>query len=343
MEQRSSYRMLFLGLVVSLLLHAAVLVPALVGVMTADSTTPGRLMARFEPEDFYPPPEELPDDSVKLGIDESTESTMTWIGYDEYEEHLAALAETEQAAFTDSTAGGTPSEPASSPAPAPTAPEPQPPDNAQDESGETADPLAEFEAWLEASQVGPGPPVAEPTDPAAETLALEDLLESLERMLSEAPDPQPQREATPPQPPQPQEPQQPAKPSETNAPPTPPGEPADPSDQESDATSTRDVPLDDIKLGKPFAAQGLRIKPRRPEFTTLTLLTAAPNNPLAELRFRRDGKPQRVRILRSSGDARIDEGILNSLYRWRASGKKLQELKKGETIPVRIQIVLFGK
>jgi outer membrane biosynthesis protein TonB len=182
--------------------------------------------------------------------------------------------------------------------------------------------------------------VGEPTDPAADTQALEDLLDSLERMLSEAPESQPTQEATPPQPPKPQ---QPAQPSEADAPPTPPGEPADPSDQESDATSTRDVPLDDIKLGKPFASQGLRIKPRRPEFTTLTMLTAAPHNPLAELRFRRDGKPQRVRILRSSGDARIDEGILNSLYRWRASGKKLQELAKGETIPVRIQITLIGK
>jgi hypothetical protein len=330
--------MLFLGLLVSLLLHAAVLVPALVGVMTGETASPGRLTARFEPEDFLPPPEEPPpDDSVKLGIDESTESTMTWIGYDEYEEHLAALAETDQAAFTDSALGGTPSEPASSPSPAA---EPQPPDNAQDESGETSDPMAELEAWLEASQVGPGPVVGEPTDPTAETQALEDLLDSLERMLSEAPDPQPRQEATPPQPPKPE---QPAQPSEADAQPTPPGEPADPSDQESDATSTKDVELDDIKLGKPFAAHGLRIKPRRPEFTTLTMLTSAPHDPLAELRFRRDGKPQRVRILKTSGDARIDEGILNSLYRWRASGKRLQELKKGETIPVRIKIVLFSR
>jgi hypothetical protein len=335
-EGRSSSRLLLLGLLVSLVLHAAVLVPALVGVMTGKTASPGRLLARFEPEDFFEPPEEQ-EQEVQLGIDESTESTMTWIGYDEYEEHLAALAETEQAAFTDSTAGSTPSEAASSPAPAA---EPQPPDSAQAESGETTDPLAEFEAWLEATQTGPGPPVGEPTDPAAQTQALEDLLESLERMLSEAPDPQPRQETAPPQPPKPE---QPAQPSEADAQPTPPGEPADPSDQESDATSTRDVELDNIKLGKPFASHGLRIKPRRPEFTTLTLLTAAPNNPLAELRFRRDGKPQRVRILQSSGDARIDEGILNSLYRWRASGKRLQELKKGETIPVRIRIVLFSR
>jgi hypothetical protein len=336
MEGRSSSRTLLLGLVLSLLLHATLLVPALIAVMTADTAGPGRLLARFEPEDFLEPEEEPQEDHVQLGIDESTESTMTWIGYDEYQEHLATLAETEQAAFTDSTAGGTPAEPASSPAPAA---EPQPPDNAQAESGETTDPLDEIEAWLEAAQLGPGPPVGEPTDPTAQPQALENLLDSLERMLSEAPEPQPRQETAPPQP---LAPEQAAEQSEAEAKPTPPGEPADPSDQESDPTSAVEVPLDNIKLGKPLSAHGLRIKPRRPEFTTLTLLTAAPADPLAELRFRRDGKPQRVRILKSSGDARIDEGILNSLYRWRASGKRLQELKKGETIPVRIRIVLFG-
>jgi hypothetical protein len=338
MDARPSFRLLLLGLVVSLLLHATVLVPALVGIMTADPLGPGRLLARFDPEDFLEPPDEPPpDDAVQLGIDESTETTMTWIGYDEYQEHLAALAETEQAAFTSSTAGGTPAEPAASPAPEA---QPQPPDDAQPEPGQTTDPLAELEAWLEATQLGPGPPVGEPTDPAAQAQSLDDILASLERMLSEAAEPQPRQETAPPQP---LEPQPPTQPAEAQAQPTPPGEPADPADQESDPTSVVEVPLDNIKLGKPLAAQGLRIKPRRPEFTTLTLLTAAPADPLAELQFRRDGKPQRVRILQSSGDARIDEGVLNSLYRWRASGEKLKALKRGETIPVRIRIVLFGK
>ncbi|MHC4275010.1 MAG: energy transducer TonB [Planctomycetota bacterium] len=336
MGARPSSRTLLLGLILSLLLHATVLVPALIGVMTADPRGPGRLLARFDPDDFLEPPVEQPDDTVQLGIDESTDSTMTWIGYDEYQEHLAALAETEQAAFTSSPAGGAPAEAAASPAPAA---EPQPPDDAQPESGETTDPLAELEAWLEATEVGPGPPVGEPTNPDAQAQSLDDILASLERMLSEAVEPQPRQETAPPQP---LEPEPPAQPTEAEARPTPPGEPADPADQESDPTSTVEVPLDNIKLGKPLAAHGLRIKPRRPEFTTLTRLTAAPANPLAELRFRRDGKPQRVRILQSSGDARIDEGILNSLYRWRASGKRLQELKKDETIPVRIRIVLFS-
>jgi len=47
-----------------------------------------------------------------------------------------------------------------------------------------------------------------------------------------------------------------------------------------------------------------------------------------------------VRLLESSGDQRIDEAVLNSLYRWRAAGKKLRELERGETIPVTIRIIL---
>jgi hypothetical protein len=331
MAGRSSSRSLLLGLLVSVLLHATVLVPALIAVLTGETFGPGRLSARFEPEDFIDPQPEPPPDAVQLGIDESTESTMTWIGYDEYREHIAALAETEQAAFTDSPAGSAPAEPSSPPAPEPE-PQPQPPDDAQSEPGTTTDPLDELEAWLEATATAPGPPVGEPTDPDARARALDDVLDSLERMLGAAPEPR-----------EPRQPQQPAQVTEAEAAPTPPGEPADPSDQESDPTSTVDVPLDNIKLGKPLAAHGLRIKPRRPEFTTLTLLTSAPADPMAELRFRRDGKPQVVRIVQSSGDARIDEGILNSLYRWRASGKRLEALKPGETIPVRIRIVLFSR
>jgi hypothetical protein len=344
MRESSSSRALLLGLLVSLLLHTTVLVPALMIVMTGQGFGPGSVLARFEPEDFLDPQDEpLPEeeDAVRLGVEESTESTMTWVGYDEYEEHLAALAEVEQAAFTTNPTGGPPQEPAARPAP--TA-EPTPPDNSPTEAGETTDPLAELEAWLKASEFGEGPPEGDPTDPAARAKALDDVLANLERMLNDAVEPQPRREAAAPQPMQPEpQPAEPAEPAEAQAQPVPPGEPGDTSDQESDATSTVDVPLDNIKLGKPLAAQGLQIKPRKPVFTTLTMLTAAPGNPVAELRFRRDGKPQRVRILEGSGDPRIDEAILNSLYRWRASGKKLRELKRGETIAIRMRIVLFAE
>ena len=38
---------------------------------------------------------------VSLGIEKSDESTLTWIGYEEYEVHRAQLAEVEQAAMTE--------------------------------------------------------------------------------------------------------------------------------------------------------------------------------------------------------------------------------------------------
>ena len=305
MDERASSRTLLIGLIVSLVLHATVLLPWLIEAMRRTSFGSGRLLAHFEPEHFREPP---PDESVRLGIEESTASTTTWIGYDEYQEHMAALAETEQAAFTTNP-------PVTLPSPA--AP-PSEPTEAQAAASEKAtDPLAEMEAWLEAARPGPGPVEGEPTAPNARRKTLDDALARLEKMLAE-----------------PGRPTAPAPTTETEP------QVGDPTDREADATSTVKVPLNNIRLGKPLAAGGLQIKTRKPVFTILTLMTAAPANPVAELRFRRDGKPATVRLLEGSGDSRIDEAILNSLYRWRASGKQLQELEDGETLPVRIQIVL---
>ena len=98
MESRSTSSML-LGLLVSVMLHAIFLVPALVAVLTVQANNPGRLNARFEPE-FFREPETPPEEIVELGLDRpAPKSTLTWIGYEDYEEHLAALADIEQAAF----------------------------------------------------------------------------------------------------------------------------------------------------------------------------------------------------------------------------------------------------
>ena len=175
--------------------------------------------------------------------------------------------------------------------------------------------------------MGEGPPEGEAVKPDAQHQALEDALEDLQRMLGQQVT-QPAPEQTPQQP----------KPA-ANAQPA--GKPAEQSDVESDASSTIEVPMDQLKLGKPLAAHGLVLKPRKPEFTTLTKLTAVPSNPVVELRFRRDGKPSSVRFVQGSGDPRIDEALLNSLYRWRAAGKKLTELKGKQTIPIRIRILLM--
>ena len=111
-------------------------------------------------------------------------------------------------------------------------------------------------------------------------------------------------------------------------------------DKESDATSIIDVPPEKWRLGKPLAAHGLELKPRRPTIDVLTMLTAAPGNPLCQINFGRSGEPKAAAILRGSGDSRVDDAILASLYRWRASGKELDGLSNDQTIEVRIHMLL---
>ena len=90
---------LVFGFVASVLAHLAVIVPSLVAIMTASGWRSVRLEAAFDPEDFKTPEQELvQDEEVRLGIDARTPSSFTWIGFEEYQEHLAVLAEVEQAA-----------------------------------------------------------------------------------------------------------------------------------------------------------------------------------------------------------------------------------------------------
>ncbi len=328
MVPRRASTAVLLGLAVSLALHGSILLPGLINVMSGEVEPMRVLRADFTPEDFMA---DIEPDQVKLGIDESTASTMTWIGFEDYQEHLAALADVEQAAF-QTTPTGSEASPAASPTESPPpAPDPQDP---QVDPSTSPDPFDELEAWFDAEE-GEGPELGEPTSPDARSQALEDIIERLEKMMentveTERPEPAPK-------------PQEPAPPEPAPAQPQPAGQPGVQSDQESDATSTVEVTMEQLTLGRPLAAQGLLIKPRKPVFTTLTLLTAIPANPKAELRFRRDGKPARVRLLESSGDSRIDEAVLNSLYRWRAAGKKLRELERNETIPIQIRIMLRRK
>ena len=311
-----------LGLVVSLVLHCSILLPGLINVMSGDVEPMRVLRADFNPEDFMTA--DVEPEKVKLGIDESTVSTMTWIGFEDYQKHLAAIAEVEQAAF-QTTPTGSEAAPAS-PSVSPPAPDPQ------DDPSTSPDPFDELEAWF-AAEEGEGPALGEPTSPDARSQAIEDIIERLERMMGNAVETERPTRHEP-------APLEPAPPEPAPVQPQPAGQPGVQSDQESDATSTVEVTMEQLTLGRPLAAHGLQIKPRKPVFTTLTLLTAVPANPTAELRFRRDGKPARVRLLESSGDPRIDEAVLNSLYRWRAAGKKLRELKGDETIPVKIRIIL---
>lgn len=116
------------------------------------------------------------------------------------------------------------------------------------------------------------------------------------------------------------------------------------SDRESEATALKDRVK--VTPGQPVAAKGLEIKTRRPVFSLYTRVTAAPRNAVVRVRFTREGKVASAEMVRSSGVADVDRPILDAVYGWTASGKKLLELpetREGEkraTVSMVFEIVL---
>jgi len=355
-------------------------------------------------------PDPLESEEVELGLAAPNPASMTWIGYETYEEHLARLSEVEQAAFLDQpssgrggTAEGTapPAETASespdttepaetvvpeppSPTEAATTAPPAPKELIEPEQGPppvplsapstTADPIVPslpFELPLTDSTLEAplGETIAELTAAlideyviAAGTRAVEqpseeairegdeeetpsdeaqmgqtEQMEQTEQMGPEVP----RDEASGSQ--SPATPTRPSPPSARGAPSTQPPAPGDDSNRESDPTSRVEVSPDQWKSNKPLAAHGLDIKTRRPVFPELTRLTATPANPVVEIQFDRTGVPRRVVLLRTSGDPRIDGPVLDSVYRWRASGERLSRLGEGEVVRLEMRIRLVGE
>lgn len=362
MNERRSNLGLLLGLLASLVLHGSLILPFLVQALTSENVA-STMQARFQPRtveerrhEETPPPE--------LGIDADTPSSLTWIGYEEYQEHLARLAEFDQAAFTEEPqpAGGSPTPEPSPPVelamnditPEPITETQTSPEPTEDEPIE--DEPAEEEPVEEADEVTETPAPAEkptPVQVAFDEQALTPLTVLLNRLLIPATDeatdaPASKPAEPPPAPPKPQppapQPQPAPAPSESPQPGDAPSEKPQPGDRapkESDAFSRIEVELDDIKLGKPIARPGLELLPRRPRFTTLQEVTAGGCNPLVEVSFDHEGFPvYPARILSSKCDPRILKAIESSLYRWRASGKAVRDLSEGQTLTVEIQIVI---
>lgn len=438
-----------LAVLLAILLHLAgfaILAPRLADGARA-SHVRGELAA-----DEIGPPELQRTEELALGIDAETPSSLTWIGYDQYEEHLARLSEIDQAAFDDDPSAGAggmtdgeapvavppgsaptdqaasqdaapeapatptvpmtePREPvepeksdtppevdpqrdAAAPPPAPSLPLEGAPEQPADQPPDTQTPASPralplqrplpegtvppppstsdvpfdlpsvipshqlLERWTPSSETAPdlgtapssdvegaAPPIEGPTDATSTELdpaaaAVADPAKEASSAAG-ATETTAQRAPTPPQP---------AASPETAgsaAPPPAPGPPVnreradgENADRESDATSRIEVPPDQWRRGKPLAAHGLEIRTRRPVFPELTRLTAAPRSPVVEIEFDHLGVPRRAGIVRTSGDSRVDGPIVDSLYRWRASGAPLAKLRDGKTIRIEMLIVL---
>lgn len=297
-------------------------------------------------------PLESPAERIQLGLDEGVPSSLTWIGFTEYEEHLARLSETEQAAFAEAV----PSE-----APAPDMPiEPTPEPEAEPEPAPTPEP--EPEPNPAAAEEG-APAEAAPALPAIDLAPLADIAgtvrEETDRLFDAATDqlsrawqslrqarPRPRASEQPPE-----STTEPTEPNDSAPPPTseqpaesraetPAAPDATPADRESDATSIVEVDRDQWRAGKPLAARGLTIITKKPEFQLWTLLTAAPRNPTVDITFNHLGRVTDVRFTRTSGHADVDRAIMLAVFAWRAEGERLAAFKEGETFTESITFLL---
>jgi len=266
---------------------------------------------------------EAAEERVVLGMDRARAVTLTWLGYEdpEPEPHLARLSETDQAALTPTPGqAALPSLP-----PTPEASEPAPSMSSASggelpEAGSDA-PLYEADLVLPESG-GERPGRVAPVRPEGDG----------ER--------ESRGEATPESPP---------------TPPTPPGEgagregrPGEGSERASDATSTEPTLV--VDPGRPASAQGLEILTDHIRWSIIDLRLARPRNPTVAMTFDMSGRPTLVEFVpdehgvrRSTGHNGVDETLINAMYRWRARGERLEEMRqRGETdvrIVLRVRLV----
>ena len=115
------------------------------------------------------------------------------------------------------------------------------------------------------------------------------------------------------------------------------------SNRESDPTSIIDVPRDVWNsTGKPLARQGISLNTRKPSFTVQQLVEGVRFNPVVELVIGRDGVPQHVTIVRSSGNTGVNEAMRAALFKWRATGRQVERLRPGQTVTIRLKLIMLA-
>ena len=260
---------------------------------------------------------------IRLGIERSEAQTIDWVGYEEYQRHLAPPAEQNQAQMILG----------ASQASAPSPPTP-----------EQTTPVA---TSAEAPKPAPKPA------PTIEELLLDQLFENFDNPTLFALR-QPVQEETPKMDKAKDEPDRKTDKPKKQSKPKPATEPskesktvdenAGDSDKDADAVSAEtDEAVTEYQLGRPLAAQGLDIRTVRPVWSARTLVTARPRNPKVRIHFNRKGRVSLATIEESTGEPDVDRPLLDAIYKWRAVGEGLEELPKGEpeaTIAVVLKIHL---
>lgn len=284
---------------------------------------------------------------IVLGAQDSTSVSINWLGFADPTEHRAELGETEQPALSMAPMGE-PSEPTP----------PSPLGRAEPSAASARAPLSESPAPAQALMAS-RPEGAEPGEPAP-SLAItpregDPGIDAGEGALMVNPwgvPPAPERVQGPPaggsdEDGRAEENSGAASTEEASSAPAGADDiPGLPSDRESVATALREA-TDLTQWGKPLARKGLEIKTVRPRWSTATLLTRLPRNPVVMVSFGPDGRVKRAEFLRlddgrrlSTGARDVDEPLLDAVYKWRATGEALKNLGEDEVVSFAIRVVL---
>lgn len=113
------------------------------------------------------------------------------------------------------------------------------------------------------------------------------------------------------------------------------------SEKESDASAI--TPEPEVRPGMPWAGEGLEVFTRRIELSLFSRSTRFFRSPLLKVTFDRTGTVTAIDVLESSGSPDVDDSTRNSVYKWTARGKQLEELRPGATLAMNFRILLRGR
>lgn len=110
-------------------------------------------------------------------------------------------------------------------------------------------------------------------------------------------------------------------------------------DREADATAVDAKALGDP--GRPLTSRGLRIRTVKPAFSHYTTIMANPPDPVIRVHFDSSGTVSLVEVIEPTGNPDIDTPVKNAAYRWRAQGEALKSLQgTDQTLWIDVRILL---
>ncbi|MEM6458517.1 MAG: hypothetical protein AAF710_03905 [Planctomycetota bacterium] len=105
-------------------------------------------------------------------------------------------------------------------------------------------------------------------------------------------------------------------------------------DREADATTLENNLA--VRPGGVLVGPGLEVQTFRPRFSAAARVSSTPTNPVARITFDLDGTVLHAELSASTGFANVDGPLLSALYRWKATGPRVERWTTPQTIEITI-------